>query len=164
MIVSTAIKKLPKAFANEVSNQWSDHSCLPFCRLSREMAGQSSGWAKNHKLRTADLAQLFYLRESLGAAGLAKAPRHEHFSISSTPVPSPASAKPAGPADITLRSGGLLSLAETSDLARAIPTTLVTLVGPPDAGKSTLLATVHECFRQNRFQGLSFSGSRTLVA
>lgn len=89
------------------------------------------------------------------------------MSTSENPIPaSPlsASAKSAGPADITLRSGDVLSLAETNDLARAIPTTLVTLVGPPDAGKSTLLATVHECFRQNRFQILSFSGSRTLVA
>ncbi len=84
--------------------------------------------------------------------------------VNPAPTPSPASAKPAAPADVTLRSGGLLSLAETSDLARATPTTLVTMVGPPDAGKSTLLATVHECFRQNRFQALTFSGSRTLVA
>lgn len=76
----------------------------------------------------------------------------------------PTLAKPALTADVTLRSGGLLALAETSDLARAMPTTLVTLVGPPDAGKSTLLATIHECFRQNRFQSLTFSGSRTLVA
>lgn len=99
----------------------------------------------------------------LGAAGLAKG-----FVMSNganpAPGPAPASAKPASPADISLRSGRLLSLSETSDLARATPTTLVTLVGPPDAGKSTLLATVHECFRQNRFQALTFSGSRTLVA
>lgn len=85
-------------------------------------------------------------------------------SVTPTPVPSPASSKPALPPDISLRSGGLLSLSETSDLARVTPTTLVTLVGAPDAGKSTLLATVHECFRKNRFQSLTFSGSRTLVA
>ena len=65
---------------------------------------------------------------------------------------------------VSLRSGRLLSLSETSDLARTTATTLVTLVGPPDAGKSTLLATMHECFRQNRFQSLTFSGSRTLVS
>jgi GTP-binding protein EngB required for normal cell division len=65
---------------------------------------------------------------------------------------------------ISLRSGRLLSLSESSDLARTSATTLVTLVGPPKAGKSTLLATIHECFRQNRFQSLTFSGSRTLVA
>ena len=81
-----------------------------------------------------------------------------------TPALSPASPKPSVPADVTLRSGNLLSLSETSELARAALTTLVTLVGPPHAGKSTLLATVHECFRQNRFKNLSFSGSCTLVA
>lgn len=85
-------------------------------------------------------------------------------SVNPTVAPTPASATPAAPADVTLRSGGLLSLTETSDLARTTSTTLVTLVGPPDAGKSTLLATIHECFRQNRFQTLMFSGSRTLVA
>ena len=75
----------------------------------------------------------------------------------------PLLAKPAVTADVILRSGRLLTLAETSDLARATPTTLVTLVGPPKAGKSTLLATVHERFRQGRFKSFSFSGSRTLV-
>ncbi len=84
--------------------------------------------------------------------------------VSPSPIPSSASSKPVPPPDISLRSGNLLSLDETSDLARSTPTTLVTLVGPPDAGKSTLLATVHECFRQSRFQSLTFSGSRTLVA
>jgi double-GTPase-like protein len=65
---------------------------------------------------------------------------------------------------VSLRSGRLLSLSETSDLARTTATTLVTLVGPPDAGKSTLLTTIHDCLRQSRFQALTFSGSRTLVA
>ncbi len=75
----------------------------------------------------------------------------------------PMLAKRAVIADVILRSGRLLNLAEASDLARATPTTLVTLVGPPKAGKSTLLATVHECFRHGQFKALTFSGSRTLV-
>lgn len=62
--VTTAIKKLPESFTSEVSKRWSGHSCPPFCRLTREITGQPSGWAKQHKLRTADLAQLFY-RECL---------------------------------------------------------------------------------------------------
>lgn len=101
----------------------------------------------------------------LGAASLAKGlVMSDSVNPDPDPTPSPTSAKPSAPTDITVRSGGLLSLSEISDLAQAAQTTLVTLVGPPDAGKSTLLATVHERFRQNRFQALTFSGSRTLVA
>lgn len=85
-------------------------------------------------------------------------------SADSTPVASSVSAKLSVPTDIALRSGELLSLSETSELARVALTTLVTLVGPPDAGKSTLLATIHECLRKNRFQNHTFSGSCTLVA
>jgi len=84
--------------------------------------------------------------------------------LSPATVPSLIGGKPTAPTDIPLRSGDLLSILETSDLANSTPTTLVTLVGPPDAGKSTLLATLYDCFRQNRFTALTFSGSRTLVA
>lgn len=62
--VSAAIKKLPAAFAAGLSQSWGSHSCLPLCRLTRELLGQPSGWGKNHKLRTGDLSQLFY-RECL---------------------------------------------------------------------------------------------------
>lgn len=62
--VTAAIKKLPKTFVTSVSQCWSGHSCLPLCRLTREIMGQPSAWCKAHKLRTTDLSQLFY-RECL---------------------------------------------------------------------------------------------------
>lgn len=64
MAVTAAITKLPEAFVTGISKRWGSHSCLPLCRLTREIAGQPSGWGKSHKLRTADLSQLFY-RECL---------------------------------------------------------------------------------------------------
>jgi hypothetical protein len=64
LVVTGAIKKLPDAFVSGVSERWSGHSCLPLCRLTQEIVSQTPGWGKTQKLRTVDLAQLFY-RECL---------------------------------------------------------------------------------------------------
>lgn len=64
VLISAAVKKLPEAFVTGISKQWNGHSCLPLCRLTREIIGQSSFWGKSYKLPVADLSQLFY-RECL---------------------------------------------------------------------------------------------------
>jgi len=64
LVISTAIKKLPDPFTTSVSSRWGAHSCLPLCRLTQEIVSKMPGWSKSHKMRTADLSQLFY-RECL---------------------------------------------------------------------------------------------------
>ena len=62
--VTAAIKKLPDTFVTNLSTRWINHACLPLCRLTREIMGQSSGWSKTRKLQTTDISMLFY-RECL---------------------------------------------------------------------------------------------------
>lgn len=62
--LSAAIKKLPAGFVTMLSDYWGNHACLPLCRLSREVIGQSASWSKGRKLRATDLSLLFY-RECL---------------------------------------------------------------------------------------------------
>lgn len=62
--VTAAIKKLPDTFVTNLSKRWANHACLPLCRLTREIMGQSPGWSKTRKLQTIDISVLFY-RECL---------------------------------------------------------------------------------------------------
>lgn len=85
--------------------------------------------------------------------------------MSNTPPPAPQPAPlPAKPADTSLRSGAELTEIEADLVGRQRPTRLLILAGPPDSGKTTLIATIYEMMRRP-LPGLPrFAWSRTLVA
>jgi hypothetical protein len=79
---------------------------------------------------------------------------------------------PAGPrrridlagAVAEVASGYSLSTAEASEIVRSEPTTVVALVGPPDCGKTTMLAALYELFCKGPIGQWKFAGSRTFNA
>lgn len=79
-------------------------------------------------------------------------------------TPPAAASKPALALDVVLRSGMELTTGDLDALAREHPATLVALVGPPDAGKTTLVATLYEQFRQAKVPDFVFAGSHSLLA
>lgn len=76
----------------------------------------------------------------------------------------PSSAGDSVSTDIALRTGGELTAVDLDSLAREYPATLIVLVGPPEAGKTTLIVTLYEWFRQAKVAKFAFSGSHSLMA
>lgn len=80
--------------------------------------------------------------------------------------------RPEGPTDTMVFDGTSVplpsGLALTADEARSILASdsaiLVVVAGPPDAGKTTLLAAIYEVFLRGPISSWSFAGSRSLLA
>ncbi len=80
--------------------------------------------------------------------------------------------RPDGPQDtivfdgssVALSTGLALTAHEAHNLMASEAVTLVLIAGPPDAGKTTLLASVYEQLLEGPISGWSFAGSRTLLA
>lgn len=80
--------------------------------------------------------------------------------------------RPEGPQDtlvfdgstVALSAGLALAANEAHALMASEPATLVLIAGPPDAGKTTLLAAVYEELLLGPIAQWSFAGSRTLLA
>ncbi len=66
--------------------------------------------------------------------------------------------------DVVLRAGTELTTGDLDALAREHPATLVALVGPPDAGKTTLVAALYEEFRRAKVPDFMLAGSLSLMA
>ncbi len=64
---------------------------------------------------------------------------------------------------IELPSGDDLSSETGSGITRASHTRVIVLAGAPDSGKTTLLATIYDCFQDGPFADYIFAGSQTLV-
>lgn len=81
--------------------------------------------------------------------------------------------KPEGPKNtvrfddgppIPIRSGLALTADEAREVMASEPVTLVVFAGPPDAGKTTLFASIYETLLTEPLGNWSFAGSRTMLA
>jgi len=64
---------------------------------------------------------------------------------------------------VALHDGEGLRLDNAGSVMRRSPTKLIVLAGTVDSGKTTLLATLYECFQDGDFGGVRFAGSKTLL-
>jgi len=64
---------------------------------------------------------------------------------------------------IKLFSGEYLSLDEITMISHKFPYRLITILGNPDSGKTTLLATLYDLFQKGPFNEFMFSGSLTQI-
>jgi hypothetical protein len=76
---------------------------------------------------------------------------------------------PEEPSDYTsdwqpLAGGYELSIQEANAITAANEATVVILAGEPDAGKTTLLATIYELFSKGVVPGFQFAGTETILA
>lgn len=65
---------------------------------------------------------------------------------------------------IKLRSADTLSLRDASAVLRAGPTRLIAIVGPSDAGKTSLIAGLYDLFQRGKINNVCFARSQTLRA
>lgn len=63
---------------------------------------------------------------------------------------------------IGLPAGGTLSIADASKLLRAGEGRVIAVVGPSDAGKTSLIASLYDLFQDGPIAGVEFSGSLSL--
>jgi hypothetical protein len=70
---------------------------------------------------------------------------------------------PSSPALYRFPSGDVMYLEDLRELLRAELPRVVALVGEQQAGKTTLLASLYDCYCKGSFAGLRFAGSRTLT-
>lgn len=65
---------------------------------------------------------------------------------------------------IQFSSASHLSTDEATQLLGRFPTQVIAILGPHDAGKTSLIARVYEMFQRGPISGYAFAGSRTLHA
>jgi hypothetical protein len=65
---------------------------------------------------------------------------------------------------VQIFSGHALAAQEGNALAAVSPTRVIAFVGPTKSGKTTLILSLYEAFRQGKFGSCLFAGSRTLLA
>lgn len=65
---------------------------------------------------------------------------------------------------VPIASGLALTVAEAREVLATEPSILVAIAGPPDAGKTTLLAAIYESLLTKPLGNWTFAGSRTLLA
>jgi len=65
---------------------------------------------------------------------------------------------------VNLRSGTQLQIGDASDLLGHYHARLVAILGPRDAGKTSLIASVFDLFQEGSVEEFSFAGSKTLHA
>lgn len=63
---------------------------------------------------------------------------------------------------LPLPSGGTLNLSETSQVLRAREARVVAIIGPSDAGKTSLIASLYDLFQSAPVAGFEFAGSLSL--
>jgi len=63
---------------------------------------------------------------------------------------------------IAMPSGGTLSIAEAAKLLRAGEARLIAIIGPTDAGKTSLIAGLYDLFQNGSVAGFDFAGSLSL--
>jgi hypothetical protein len=73
-------------------------------------------------------------------------------------------AQEAAPGRVELSSGEVLTSADVEVFLRWRPATFVTIIGERESGKTTLVCALYDRFLRGPFSGLSFAGSRTLIA
>lgn len=80
----------------------------------------------------------------------------------------PTESSPASEAELTQRralsSGETMTVAAVRGLLRAGPCKVVALIGPSEAGKTTLIAILYHLFQSGPHAGFSFARSSTLLA
>ena len=65
---------------------------------------------------------------------------------------------------IRLYSAATLTIADTAKLLRAGDTRIIAIIGPRDAGKTSLIASLYDLFQEGSVSGVEFARSRTLHA
>lgn len=71
---------------------------------------------------------------------------------------------PEDPSGILLPTGDLLTVEDASQVLRRGGSRVIAIVGPKEAGKTTLVASIFELFLRGPIGPFRFSGSRTLFA
>ncbi|WP_211441234.1 TRAFAC clade GTPase domain-containing protein [Collimonas humicola] len=69
-----------------------------------------------------------------------------------------------GPLGVALVGAGTLTLAETSRLLRTGDARVIAIVGPSDAGKTSLIASLYDLFQEGALSGIEYARSQTLHA
>jgi hypothetical protein len=64
---------------------------------------------------------------------------------------------------VNLPRGKALSIADASHIVRSTGAPIVLLVGAAESGKTTLIASLHDCFQWSTFNNYHFAGSDTLI-
>jgi Double-GTPase 2 len=67
------------------------------------------------------------------------------------------------PEQVPLPSGDALDVNAVDEFLRWRPAIFVAIVGERDSGKTTLISTIYDRYRQAPFAGHTFAGSRTLI-
>lgn len=65
--------------------------------------------------------------------------------------------------NFTLHSGEALTFAESREITRARESSLVVVLGSPESGKTTLIASLFHRFQKGQFANHFFAGSKTCV-
>lgn len=73
-------------------------------------------------------------------------------------------AAPTEPSGIRLSSAEALSMPEAQVLIRQRAASVIGIVGPQDAGKTSLIAGMYDLFQRNKVGNFAFAGSNTLYA
>lgn len=68
------------------------------------------------------------------------------------------------PTSLPLCSAQVLDASEASRILASPNARLIAVIGPRDAGKTSLIASVYELFGFNRIENYRFAGSRTLIS
>ena len=63
---------------------------------------------------------------------------------------------------VQLHEGDDLTISKASKITRSCVTRFITLAGAAESGKTTLLASIYECFQKGGFADYYFAGSLTL--
>ena len=74
------------------------------------------------------------------------------------------SVDPSASRSVALPPAGTLTSAEASAVLRLGPARVIAVIGPRDAGKTSLIASLYDLFQEGAIDGLEFSRSRTLHA
>jgi hypothetical protein len=77
-------------------------------------------------------------------------------------TPQAAPDEPEDAEGVRLASGSTLSISEAEKLLRAGETRVIAVIGPSDAGKTSLIAGFYDLFQERAVAGVEFAGSRSL--
>ena len=72
--------------------------------------------------------------------------------------------KPSAPSSVVLPGAGTLTPSEASRLLRRGDARVISIVGPRDAGKTSLIASLYELFQEGPISEIGFAQSQTLHA
>lgn len=96
--------------------------------------------------------------------GIAEPTSCTHYGKSVVVVQRAKPAAPTEPSGVRLSSAEALSMAEAQVLIRQRAANIIGIVGPRDAGKTSLIAGIYDLFQRHTVGDFAFAGSNTLYA